>query len=153
MRPDFDFMDALYAVAANLFAALMTLLILAFDKPADLLAALRPAPKPETMQAVRFDLTEFSTAALGTDCFDFSAEVDPTSRQACIALFYVASQEMDYSNRDVRRSVSSATEAFRSAAAQTCREDWMARGSQSNPPISASCILLAQGLASRGDAR
>jgi hypothetical protein len=151
MRSDFDFMDALYAVAANVFAAVMTVLIVAFDRPADLINAFVSTAHKHTSIAVKFDPSTVSTLAPNVDCFDIPDSTDAQSRQSCIALFYVASQEMDYSNREVRRSMSSAAEAFRLAVAKTCRDDWTRRERGAELPLSASCMLLSQGLASRRD--
>jgi hypothetical protein len=141
-------MDAVSAIVANVFAALVAVFISIFDRPEALFSATLRGAQPGTEQTVKPLPEQLSALAPDLACTDFSAMLNPDIRAECITLFYAAAMEMDFGNPEVRRSALVSFESFKHAAAQSCRAEWIARNSQPHLPLSAACILAEKRLAS-----
>ena len=141
--------DAVEAIAAHVFAASVTFIVATFDTPRDLIRAIwSEGDVRETVSApLERVLPDLLT---GIDCLEWSSLSSQAYRDTCLDLIALAAEEMGMSKEEVPGSVMQASEAFRLAAAKTCRDLWLARGTPYRLPVVASCLLSTPHLAFEG---
>ena len=137
--------SVLGALGAHVAAALMTLVVVLFDTPADFYARrTTPDPAPVAASVPVPDKPEGIRAA---ECLDRAVTKTPEQTEFCVRLIAAAVTEVEKAGIPLGRQTSAALEEIRAAAAIRCRDLWRTQGGINAMPDSPSCLLSAQDIA------